>query len=300
MQISTSSSRPHMLTQRISRSCQNTLTPWYIRDIWSEIMSFLNGKSLLKLALVNRSFYELVMDENVWKCLCFRELRVPATYQTTFSWRSLYIAAFDGSHSFSLRQRDKHIDWMRIGAFSIASGQAIATVALSELRLLSGTKGQCNDICSSSFCVSSDVKKGSWIADLHLVRCPVCNVTSCEGTMQVLDARHWDLFLYDEYKTGDWDYHEVGAHVLPHHCDAAAGGVFDAGYLEKKETLDLLELKSWVAPAGDWQPRGKSSSFAIAANTNLQPNEGLQVKFYVMLAGANGPVVGIRICQQLL
>ncbi|CAI7802469.1 unnamed protein product [Closterium sp. NIES-53] len=115
--------------------------------------------------------------------------------------------------------------------------------------------------------------------DLHLVRCPVCSLKTCEGTMQTLDARHYELFLHDEWKCGEWKYEQLASHEAPFHCPQAAGGLFDAGTIGRQEL--------------------KARSHAVAASTNLQPNEGLKVRCEV-LKGTGGRISGIRVSQQLL
>ncbi|CAM6036996.1 unnamed protein product [Sphagnum compactum] len=243
------------------------------------------------------------MEERLWKALCVRELGLPlgVKCQSEFSWRNLYGAATDGSHSFTnSHQREKHIDWMRIGAFCLDSGEAIASAQLSELKSFceDGEVGSSSSM--SKFHVVHNVKKGIWIADLHLVRCPVCNLATCEGTMQMLEVRHWQLFLHKEYTAQEWQFEPACSHSISHHCSEAGAGIFDAGHFRSKETQDILDLKTWVAPVGNWQPMGTASHYAAAASTNLLQNDGLYVKFQVMRAGHEGPVVGIQVSQQLI
>jgi hypothetical protein len=59
-------------------------------------------------------------------------------------------------------------DWMRIGAFCLDSGEAIASAQLSELKSFyeDGEVGSSSSM--SKFHVVHNVKKGIWIAGDHL------------------------------------------------------------------------------------------------------------------------------------
>nr|XP_024377371.1 probable F-box protein At3g61730 isoform X3 [Physcomitrium patens] len=269
-----------------TEACFNSGTTCrFNEDIWISIMSFLDVKCLLRLALTNRHLCAMVKDDLIWKSVFLRDFgALPIDLRPAFSWMSLYLAACDGSHTFSHHETEKHIDWMRIGVFRLESGEAVATDKLREMRLVSqkSNTSESDSLLLKAFAISN-VKRGIWIA----------------GTMQTLDARHWELFLNKEYKDREWKYEQVCMRVVAGHCSEAAACIFDAKQLRSKGTHGLLNLSSWNAPPGQWQPKGITSSHGAAACTNLQPNQGLKVKFHTMKAGTEGPVVGIRICQQL-
>ncbi|RWR80275.1 putative F-box protein [Cinnamomum micranthum f. kanehirae] len=273
---------------------------WYERDIWTEIAKFLDGKCLVKLGLVNRWFHRLVMEESVWKFACLRDLHVPPPAQVAFNWIQLYASAFDGSHSYSYHQPEKHIDWMRIGAFFLDSPVAMVTDRLSLPRKLPQEESTKEMIQKSGICMVKNVKMGIWIADLQLVRCPVCNLETCEGTMQTLDARHLELFLHEEYKNGTWEYKEIGSRHIKKQCTAASGGIFDVKYLHSPTLSEVFNLKLWTGKQTDWQPKARITIHGVGINTNLQPNEGLHVKYHAMRSGADGEAVSMRISQQLI
>ncbi|CAN6444674.1 unnamed protein product [Victoria cruziana] len=273
---------------------------WYEEDIWTEIAKHLDGKSLLRLGMVDRWFHKFMSDEGVWKCACLRDLNVSPPKEVSFKWRDLYAASFDGSHSYTSRQPEKHIDWMRIGAFLFDSAVALATEKLRIPNISSNKLPAEKMVQEMGCCILPGIKPGIWIADLQLVRCPVCNLNTCEGTMQTLDARHFELFLHEEYKNGTWEYEDVGSHRVEENCCGAIGGIFDTTHLRSPSTAEVLNMKSWIAPPTDLQPRARIASHAVAVNTNLQDNEGLQVKYQIMKAGENGPTISIRISQQLL
>ncbi|KAK9145452.1 hypothetical protein Sjap_005355 [Stephania japonica] len=274
---------------------------WYEADIWTEIAKYLDGKCLVMLGSTNRWFHRLVMEEeNIWKFACLRDMEVPEPPPISFKWSKLYASAFDGSHSYIFRQQEKHIDWMRIGAFFFDSNVAVLTDQLSlPIEVPQGIEVD-TMLRNCGFCVLNNIKIGIWIADLQLVRCPVCNLDTCEGTMQTLDARHVELFLREEFRNGTWEYKEIACHDIKKHTEGATGGIFDFKHLKDRSTSDILNIKLWSSKRNDWQPKARISLHAVAVNTNLQKNEGLHVTFQVMRDETSKEVVSIRISQQLL
>ncbi|XP_010053823.2 probable F-box protein At3g61730 [Eucalyptus grandis] len=271
----------------------------YEEDVWTAIARFLSGRSLVMLALTSKWFYRLMMDDSIWKFACLRDLQVPEPKKVSCKWISLYASAFDGSHSYMFRQQEKHIDWMRIGAFSLDSSQALLTERLSAVEIPEA--GNMKKILKSgAYCLLKNIKTGIWIADLQLVRCPICDLSKCEGTMQTLDARHIELFLSEGYQDGTWEYQVAGARDIKGNTEAASGAIFDLKHLKDSSTSAIFDVKSWVGKPQDLQPKAKVTVHAVAVNTNLQKNEGLHLKYHVMRAGADGEIVSIRICQQLL
>ncbi|PON51348.1 hypothetical protein PanWU01x14_217150 [Parasponia andersonii] len=244
----------------------------------------------------------------------------------------------DGSHSYMFRQQEKHIDWMRIGAFSMDSSVALLTERLIVPARIPKEDETQSLLQSTGCCVLNNVKTGIWISgsvdllndpllceasswyailislnlldlsfnfeliftDLQLVRCPVCDLNTCDGTMQTLDARHIELFQTEGYRNGSWEYELVGSHDNKKHADGASGAIFDVKHFKDCSTSAVFNLKSWVGKPKDWQPRAVITLHAVAVNTNLQKNEGLHVKYHAMRAGAGGEIVSIRISQQLL
>ncbi|KVH89023.1 hypothetical protein Ccrd_008989 [Cynara cardunculus var. scolymus] len=242
---------------------------WHEEDVWTEIAKYLDGKSLVMLASTSKWFLHVVMDESIWKFACLRDLQVPDCSETSFKWAKLYASAFGGSHSYAFRQKEKHIDWMRIGAFCFDSSDAFLMENLicpSKLPKEDTVQKMLNSYGS---CVLHNIKTGIWIA----------------GTMQVLDARHLELFLTEGYQKGSWEYKLIGSHDIRKHVDSASG---------------LFNLKSWVGKPNDWQPKAMVTYHAVAINTNLQENEGLHIKYHVMTSGDTDEVVSIRVSQQLL
>ncbi|KAL5719200.1 hypothetical protein ACHQM5_012012 [Ranunculus cassubicifolius] len=249
----------------------------YEEDIWTEIAKYLRGKSLVMLGCVNRWFQKLIMSEEmVWKFVCLRDLQVPTPplrQTVNFSWLKLYASAFDGSHSYLFRQTDKHIDWMRVGAFHLDSPYVFLTEKLVlPWRVPKGETTQ-EMLQNSSSCILSKIRPGIWIADIQLVRCPLCNVNTCEGTMQTLDARHIELFLTDGFKDGSWQFEEIGS-CESKHSEGATAGIFDIKHLRHPSTIAVANLKSWAAKPDDWQPRTQIARNAVAVSTNLQRTEG--------------------------
>ncbi|XVF33175.1 hypothetical protein REPUB_Repub17cG0146000 [Reevesia pubescens] len=133
------------------------------------------------LGTTSKWFYSVIMQECIWKFACLRDLQVPDPGYVAFSWFKLYASAVDGSHSYMFRQEDKHIDWMRIGAFSFDSEVAFLSERLSAPLKIPKQESIDDMLQSCGTCLLGKVKTGIWIADLQLVRCPVCEQEKCEG-----------------------------------------------------------------------------------------------------------------------
>ncbi|KFK35362.1 hypothetical protein AALP_AA5G275400 [Arabis alpina] len=273
---------------------------WFEQDIWTYISRFLNGKSLVMLGATNKWFNGILMEETIWRFATLRDLQVPEPSPVSSSWIKLYASAFDGSHSYLFRQQEKHIDWMRIGAFTLDSQMSLLTESFSgQLRVpREGTIERM--LKSTGSCIIKDIKSGIWIADLQLVRCPVCDLSTCDGTMQTLDARHIELFLNEGFKDGSWEYNLIGSQKLKKDAKAACGAIFDLKHLKASSSTGILHLKSWTGAPDDSQPKAVIAPHAVAVHTRLQENEGILVKYHTMKAGTDGDVVAIRISQQLL
>ncbi|XP_048231280.1 probable F-box protein At3g61730 isoform X1 [Ricinus communis] len=245
----------------------------YDNDVWTEIAKFLDGKSLVKLAATSRWFHSVIMHDSVWKFACLRDLQIPDPGHAAFKWTKLYASVVDGSHSYTFRENEKHLDWMRIGAFYFDSDVALLTERLSLLvknRQRDATE-KLLESCGAS--VLSNIKKGIWISDLQLVRCPVCELEKCDGTMQTLDARHIELFQHEGFQNGSWEYELIGSHKIEKPMDAASGGIFDLKHLNDRATAGIFNLKLWTGEPDDFQPKAMITFHSVAINTNLQVNE---------------------------
>ncbi|KAG0502411.1 hypothetical protein HPP92_002483 [Vanilla planifolia] len=271
---------------RVSFLTRHSEFSWYEKDLWTEVAKYLDGRDMVGLAVSCKWFYRLIMEDSIWKHAFLRDLQVPSPSQMSSKWIQLYASAFDGSHSYSFRQKEKHIDWMRIGAFFFESSSAVLTEKLA----FPGEIEELGDDCEraiqiSGACILRDIRSGIWIA----------------GTMQILDVRHAELFLEEGFRNGSWEFQELGSHRIEKPSKSAAGGVFDYKYVFSPSTAGLLQTSGWVGDPGDWQPRARLSTHAVAVNTNLQPNEGLHVRFHAMRScGSDDKVVSIRISQQLI
>ncbi|KAJ9171508.1 hypothetical protein P3X46_014867 [Hevea brasiliensis] len=273
---------------------------WYEKDLWTEIAKSLDGKSLVKLAATCRWFHSVIMDDSIWRFACLRDLQVPEPGHVAFNWNKLYASVVDGSHSYTFREKEKHLDWMRIGAFYIESKVALLTERLNlplEIRQQNATEKMFQS-CGAS--VLNNIKTGIWIADLQLVRCPVCELDKCDGTMQTLDVRHIELFQYKGFQDGSWKYELIRNHKVEKPMKAASGGIFDLKHLNDRASAGIFNLKLWTGEPDDFQPKAMITFHSVAINTNLQVNDGLLTKYYMMRAGPDGEVVSIRISQQLL
>ncbi|KAL6587805.1 hypothetical protein OROMI_000783 [Orobanche minor] len=90
----------------------------YEEDVWTEIAKFLDGKSLVMLAVINR----IMMEESVWKFACLRDLQVPDPGKVAFKWIKIYATAFDGSYSFMFPRQEKHIGRENVAVKKLDSG----------------------------------------------------------------------------------------------------------------------------------------------------------------------------------
>ena len=62
--------------------------------------------------------------------------------------------------------------------------------------------------------------------------------------MQTLDARHIELFLTEEYRSGIWDYYLVGSRNINKQADGASGGIFDLKHINDESTSGIYHIKS--------------------------------------------------------
>ncbi|CAN0884771.1 Probable F-box protein At3g61730 [Linum grandiflorum] len=241
---------------------------FYELDAWTEIAKFLDGKSMVKLASTCKWFHGVIMQDSVWKFACLSHFQVPAPDRTEFKWIELYASAINGSHSYTFRETEKHLDWMRIGAFFIDSPSVILTQRLNLPLKIMKRETLKNMLRSTGACLLDGLRKGIWIADLQLVRCPVCELDTCEVEDQEA---------------------------------AASAAMLDLKHIRDGQIAEVFNLKLWGGRPNDFQPKAMITYHAVAISTLLQANQaGLVSKFYVMRAGAGGEVVSIRISQQLL
>ena len=57
------------------------------------------------------------------------------------------------------------------------------------------------------------------------------------GTVQVLDARHWELFLHEEYINGEWKFEEIEEQVVcPSPHTSAMAAILDAKHVRSRST----------------------------------------------------------------
>ncbi|KAH7522877.1 hypothetical protein JRO89_XSUnG0090600 [Xanthoceras sorbifolium] len=293
---------------------------WYEEDIWTYIARFLDGKSLVMLALTNKWFHSVIMHDSVWKFACMRDLQVPDPGSVAFNWFKLYAYAFDGSHSYLFHQQDRHLDWMRIGAFIFNSQDALLTDKLNlPVRILKGkTIEKMLEACGS--CLLRNVKPGIWIAGT--AKLTICSLYAAlpvtlihakkdsetyeeslllyQGTMQMLDARHIELFLSEGFKNGNWKYELIGTHKIEKNTQGACGAIFDLKHIKESQSAGVFNLNAWIGKPDDLQPKAIIAFHGVAVNTNLQKNDGILVKYHAMRDGTNGDIVSIRISQQLL
>lgn len=54
--------------------------------------------------------------------------------------------------------------------------------------------------------------------------------------MQVMDARHIELFLHKEYLDGNWEYELLGSHDIKKQASGACAAIFDFKHLKDQST----------------------------------------------------------------
>ncbi|KAK1355337.1 hypothetical protein POM88_048593 [Heracleum sosnowskyi] len=138
--------------------------------------------------------------------------------------------------------------------------------------------------------VVSNVKNGIWIADLHLVQCSFDD--GCDGTMQIVEARHMDLLTNEEYQNGSGEYEQISFHEIKKH--AISGCFFGFQHMSDAIISEFFGPESWAEEL--LMPKAMDLH-AVALKTELKENEGLFIRCYVMRAGADGELVSIRISQ---
>ncbi|CAM0880431.1 unnamed protein product [Alopecurus aequalis] len=285
---------------------------WYEPDMWTEVAKYLHGTDLVHLAVTCRWFLHLLQcDDWIWGYAFFRDLSlrmedsklrrliVPRPFHR--SWRLLYVNAFNNTHAYRFRQPKKHIEWSRIGGFLMDTSKMLLTASLALPRgmPLPNESARCS-IGLNGTCLLTNIRPGIWIADMHMLRCPVCNFSKCEGTMQVLDARHCELYLEKKFKDGTWQYEDIGSYFSDGQLDSAGAAIFNRDHINTPHTSNILNTKSWIRERNNLLPRACFTPIAVALNSNLKPNHGLLSKFQVMRDPRNGLIVSVRITQQLL
>ncbi|CAN6331988.1 unnamed protein product [Urochloa humidicola] len=186
----------------------------YGPDVWTEVAKHLCPVRLLNLSVTCRWMHSLLTDDTIWRHAFFRDLNLPAANTNSRrpphrSWRLLYLATFDGSHAYWLHQSSRHMNAYRIGGLILDSSDLLLTAKLPLPKLpLHYTGSQQLAMESTGTLVLNRARCGIWIADVHLLKCPVCN--NCDGRMIVLEARHCDLFLEKPYRDCTWKYTDLG------------------------------------------------------------------------------------------
>ncbi|XP_044981101.1 probable F-box protein At3g61730 [Hordeum vulgare subsp. vulgare] len=283
----------------------------YEPDIWTEVAKHLQGTDLLSLSATCIWFRRL-LDDSIWRHAFLRDislhtddpkmlrlLQVPRPLDR--SWRLLYATAFDGTHSYCFHQPDECIGSFRIGGFLMDTPKLLLTTKLALPPWLMPMLDDSPDTLIGA-CLLTNVRPGIWIADMNMVRCLVCDdLGKCQGTMQVLDARHCELYMESKFINGTWEYEELGSHLSDGQADTAAAAIFNRNHVDTPCVKSMLNPKSWIRGRSNLLPRAYHTPVAVALSTNLIPNGGLLSRFEVIRdTTRDGQIVSVRITQQLL
>lgn len=280
--------------------------------MWTEVAKYLHGTDLVRLAVTCRWFLRLLFgDDSIW-CYAFlrdlslhtddpkiRKILMPRPFHR--SWRFIYANSFNNSHAYCFRQQEKHIEWFRIGGFLMDTSKMLLTATLALPRGMPPVDESARfTIGLTGACLLNDVRPGIWIADMNMLRCPVCNFNDCKGTMQVLDARHCELYLEKKFKDGTWKYEDLGSYFSDGPLETAGSAIFNRDHIDTLHTGNILNVKSWIREHTNLLPRARVTPVAVALNSNLKANHGLLTKFQMMRDPRDGGIVSVRITQQLL
>ena len=83
----------------------------------------------------------------------------------------------------------------------------------------------------------------------------IISIFNWTGTMQVLEARHSELFLMDDWNKSGLSFKTIGRREISWTCAKAAAAIFDQEQISDPASQDVLDTKSWSGSKGDWQPR---------------------------------------------
>ncbi|KAF9602699.1 hypothetical protein IFM89_030587, partial [Coptis chinensis] len=140
--------------------------------------------------------------------------------------------------------------WIRIGAFYISSPTVLLAEGLSmPLKVPQGQTVE-TMLQTSGSCILSNLKIGVWIAGnyLQLVRCPVCNLETCEARLPSEDTYTQPKPPYRFLKPiNRKETMGIGSHEISKHTGGATGGIFDIKHLRDPSTAEVLNIKSWAA-----------------------------------------------------
>ncbi|CAM0946037.1 unnamed protein product [Alopecurus aequalis] len=203
----------------------------------------------------------------------------------------------NNSHTYSFRQPEKHIEWFRIAGFLVDTSKLLMTAKSVLPPVDDGVE---ISIELNGACLLSNVCPGIWIADINMVRCPPCNIDGCKGTMQILDARHCELYLESKFRDGTWEYEDLGTYSSDVPQDAATAAISNHSDINAQHVANILDVKSWMRTRTDLLPRACFTPGAVALGSNLGPNNGLLSRFQAMRDMSRaGEIVSARIMQQV-
>lgn len=76
-----------------------------------------------------------------------------------------------------------------------------------------------------------------------LVHRKICKVFSSKkicflyvGTMQMLDARHIELFSSEGFQDGTWEFELIGSHKIEKNVQGASAAIFDVKHLKDSQS----------------------------------------------------------------
>ncbi|KAJ1685210.1 hypothetical protein LUZ63_016600 [Rhynchospora breviuscula] len=282
-------------------SSPHSTVNWHLLnfDMRTEVAKHTGGKEMTIISSVSQWFKKLVSQDDLWKLAFLRDMKIPVDCCVIFPWKEIYGSAFNGSHSFSLRHEfgHAHIARIRHGAFYLTSRHMLLTHTLS----IPSTPPPVGILFEYSvafwgMCILDNAKTGIWISDQHKLHCPWSDIT--RGVVDVLDARHLELFLEEGLKNGTWQYEDIAFRIIPYHCVVARGGIFNLARMWSPPTFQIFSANTWAGiPSNAF--RTKRSLNAVAFSATLEQNLGMLVRYQVM-KNDKGEAVSIRIFNYVI
>ncbi|KAL6501317.1 hypothetical protein OROHE_024964 [Orobanche hederae] len=264
---------------------------WDVKDIWHEIASKLDGSDILGLALTNRYFWGILMENSVWKQACLNKLGIvegSGIVDPAAPWFDVY--AMNASHMYT-RYPDGHLNWeRRLGGFVFNSSDAILSTDIFRVYGASA-EHQVETMLESkdNYVLLTDIKRGIRIADSHQI---TCIQDECEHTIISFDARNIELFMREEFVEGHCSYKFGGLHS----ADWSAPGfttsacIFDKNHIKGAANIRAFDDPSWEGEQAIVTPNG----VAVKTNVTQFHHKGLVVSFYQTMS-IGGEIFAIRV-----
>ncbi|KAJ3701288.1 hypothetical protein LUZ61_004993 [Rhynchospora tenuis] len=226
---------------------------------WITIAEKLEARDVAMLRCTNKWFDSVVDLDHIWEKFFLKDMHIRSSRPVSFPWMKIYASAFN---------------WKRIGAFFLDSPFVVLALiqALPDMPPMPGSDVQ-TSVNETGMCSLTNLRTGIWIAGRHLFGCPVHKPKTCTAMGQVLDARHVELFLEEDYRNGTWQYEDIFEKIIPGRANIAAMPAI----IDPK--IFLSPTKAWLLRVNSWDVKEHTiytnrSSHGVAVCTYLPRNNG--------------------------